>query len=359
MIPYGKDYTDEYGEPLPDLLAGVRDGAWLDGQTFPPLRYAVPGVIPEGFTLLIGAPKVGKSWLGLAFLLAVATGGQALGSIQVPKGRVLYLALEDGDRRMQDRCRTLMCGEPLPARFCYITRVDPMAVVATIIAFLERYPDTTLVVLDTLGKVMPPAMPNETTYQRDYRIGGRIKAIADGNPGLALVVLHHDRKASSDDFVERVSGTNGLAGAADTIVVLSRERQSDVGTIAVTGRDVFESEYALVMDAGSWHLDGRSLTEAAAVARERAVVEGVGDRLADVIKFVGENPEGVGPSAVAKALNIDAKVAGVYLGRAVDANRLIKLKRGLYVGVGSVGLLASRREESQQATLPTPFQGAS
>ena len=45
------------------LLAGVRDGAWLDVQDFPPLRWAVPGLIPEGLTLLVGPPKAGKSWL--------------------------------------------------------------------------------------------------------------------------------------------------------------------------------------------------------------------------------------------------------------------------------------------------------
>src|SRR5690606_26311894 len=62
-----------------DLLAGIRTGGWLDAQTFPPLRYAVPGVIPEGFTLLVGAPKAGKSYLALALLLACSSGGVALG----------------------------------------------------------------------------------------------------------------------------------------------------------------------------------------------------------------------------------------------------------------------------------------
>ena len=46
-----------------DLLAGLHTGAWLDMQEFPPLAFAVPGIIPEGFTLLVGPPKAGKSWL--------------------------------------------------------------------------------------------------------------------------------------------------------------------------------------------------------------------------------------------------------------------------------------------------------
>ena len=86
-----------------ELLAGVRTGEWLDQQVFPPLTYAIPGVIPEGFTVVAGAPKVGKSWFILSLCLAVASGGRALGALTVDQRKVLYLALEDGDRRLQER----------------------------------------------------------------------------------------------------------------------------------------------------------------------------------------------------------------------------------------------------------------
>lgn len=355
VIDIGSDFTCAHGEahPCPHgcpeadaaraerLLGTIRDGAWLDAQDFPALRYAVPGIIPEGFALLVGPPKAGKSWLALSILLAVASGGRALGRIDVPKGRVLYLALEDGDRRMQDRCRALLGNryredDPIPGAFHYVTRVPPGDVVALVEAFLTRYPDTVLVVVDTLGKVMPPAMPNETTYQRDYRIGGRLKAISDGRPGLALVVIHHDRKAAADDFVERVSGTNGLAGAADTVIVLSRARQSDEGTLSVTGRDVAEDEYALGMIGGSWVLAAEDLAGASAIAQQRAAVEGVGDRLAEIIAFVSGKGEPVSPAAVAAALGLDNDTAGKYLRRAADAGRLQKSGRGLYNAVRSV-----------------------
>ena len=105
-----------------ELLAGVRDGAWLTAQDFPPLAYAIAGLIPEGLTLEVGPPKAGKSWLTLGLLLAVASGGVALGAIKAaPPRRVLYLALEDGDRRMQDRCRALL-GPAEPSRRCSTTR---------------------------------------------------------------------------------------------------------------------------------------------------------------------------------------------------------------------------------------------
>jgi hypothetical protein len=43
-----------------DLLAGLRNGGWLDAQDFPPLRYAIPGLVPEGLSLIVGAPKIGN-----------------------------------------------------------------------------------------------------------------------------------------------------------------------------------------------------------------------------------------------------------------------------------------------------------
>ncbi|HUZ26067.1 MAG TPA: AAA family ATPase [Streptosporangiaceae bacterium] len=128
--------------------------------------------LPEGrhsSTLVIGAPKIGKSWLVLSLLLAAASGGLALGHIAAGEPRpVLYLALEDSDRRMQDRCQKLLGdGSQIPALFSYQTRLESGLVVDTIRAWLRRTPATGLVVIDTLGKVMPPAMQGESAYQRD------------------------------------------------------------------------------------------------------------------------------------------------------------------------------------------------
>jgi hypothetical protein len=78
-----------------DLLAGLRNGAWLDAQEFPALRYHLPGIVPEGSSLLVGPPKIGKSWLVLSLALAAAAGGQALGQ-PIDARPVFYLALEDG-----------------------------------------------------------------------------------------------------------------------------------------------------------------------------------------------------------------------------------------------------------------------
>jgi hypothetical protein len=131
-------------------------------------------------------------------------------------------------------------------------------VVPTITAWLDRHPGVgPLVILDTLGKVMPVARQGESAYQRDYRVGSALKRAADEHPGAALLTNHHDRKAVSTDFVDSVSGTHGLAGAADTVVILTRPRLEEAGTLKVTGRDVAEGEYAVTFHTNSaWSLDG-------------------------------------------------------------------------------------------------------
>ena len=46
---------------------------------FPPPEWLIEGLLPEGLTVLSGAPKIGKSWLSLQLALAVTTGRPIFG----------------------------------------------------------------------------------------------------------------------------------------------------------------------------------------------------------------------------------------------------------------------------------------
>src|SRR5438477_12763007 len=75
--------------------------------TFEPLRWTIPGYVPEGLILLAGRQKLGKTWLAIDLSIAVAIGGIALASIECEQGDVLYIDLENGPRRIQRRIGTL------------------------------------------------------------------------------------------------------------------------------------------------------------------------------------------------------------------------------------------------------------
>jgi RecA-family ATPase len=321
------------------LLAGMRSGSWLDEQRFSPLQWMVPSLFPEGFSMLVGAPKIGKSWLTLSIALAKAAGGYIFGHIKVGRPQpVLLLALEDSDRRLQDRIRKLMPEAPIPPLLSYMTRVNPDEVLATIWAWLQTVPATAkpLIILDTLGKVMPVALRGETQYQRDYKVSGALKAICDSRPGTGVIGVHHDRKSSAEDFVETVSGTHGLAGAADTIVVIKRPRNQTEGVLKVTGRDVEEAEYAMQIRGGTtWDLVGNDLIIAAERAETVLATENLSDKSAEMVRFVSEHPEGVDAHQVAEVVGMPVTDVRVYLSRFVSAERITRLERGIYGPAGA------------------------
>lgn len=91
-------HTTEAGSDLPSSIT-ARD---LQQTNFPPVKWVVQNLIPEGLTLFAGKPKLGKSWLALQMGLAVATDSEVLGR-PVSSGHVLYIALEDNYRRLKQR----------------------------------------------------------------------------------------------------------------------------------------------------------------------------------------------------------------------------------------------------------------
>jgi hypothetical protein len=225
----------------------------------PEPRCAVDDLITEGLTFECGAPKIGKSWLGLGLGIAVAAGGFAFGKIKVEQGDVLYLALEDNPRRLQTRLRMLL-GENSPPDGLYIEteweRFDRGGI-ERLEAWLDEHPNTRLVVIDVWTRIRPFASNHTDRYQADYEAASAVQALGIRR-GVAVLALYHTRKAESSDFVETVQGTFGTAGAADTIIVIKRSRGEADATLHVTGRDVEERELALQFapETGTWSLLG-------------------------------------------------------------------------------------------------------
>jgi hypothetical protein len=126
-----------------------------------------------------------------------------------------------------------------------------------------------------------------------------------------------------------VSGTQGIAGAADFVIVLKRKRHRNDALIAVTGRDIPESEYAVIADDGMlWRLEGNNLTEASRNANKRRDEHQLSDRTQDVLALVNRREE-------TRAVDLDEvgikpDQGRVYLSRLNDSGRIRKLSRGVY-----------------------------
>jgi hypothetical protein len=251
-----------------------------------------------------------------------------------------------------------MDDQSLPADLTVVTRASSNESLTIIDEFLRRRQhDAPLVIVDTLGKVKPPKASHEDSYQADYRIGGALKARVDDTPGACLLLVHHTRKAETADFIDAVSGTHGIAGSADFVLVLARKRHCDDAILAVTGRDVPESEYALVADEGRWILDGADLGQAAATAGNRREKQQLGDKSLEVLDYVNRHASPV-RAADLIALGIDPEHGRVYLNRLAESGRIQKTGRGVYIPVTSVTTVTNGdQKQSDQAKVPTDTFG--
>ncbi len=234
-------------------------------KEFEPVRWAVPGLIPEGVTILAGSPKLGKSWLALGVGVAVAAGGVALGSIRVEQGDALYLALEDSRRRLKKRLQSVIppgYGNPT-GRMHFVTAWPRLHAggAERLDDWLTEHPDTRLVIIDTLEKIRPQTASHDRgQYTADYLIGDRLTPLSQKH-NASILLIHHTRKAVCDDPLEQISGTLGLTGGVDGVMVLRRQRGRADAFLYVTGRDIEEEkDYAVEWDAKTttWTIRGEA-----------------------------------------------------------------------------------------------------
>jgi len=214
----------------------------LLAKEFPDPNWAVHGIIPEGVTLLVGRPKMGKSWLALGIGIAVSCGGRALSAREVTQGSVLYLALEDNERRLQKRCRKLL-EENHCIGLDFATRCPRLdeGGADVIEGWLQGHDDARLVIVDTLAKVRPQNNGRQNGYNEDYAVGEFLLPLAHQH-GVAILVIHHTRKAEADDWMDEISGTTGLTGGVDGALVLRRTRGDADAILHVTGRDIEDDQ---------------------------------------------------------------------------------------------------------------------
>jgi hypothetical protein len=232
----------------------------LMGRDLADVRMVIDTILPEGLAILAGKPKLGKSFMSFNMGIALAQGGIVMGEIGVDEGEVLILALEDNERRLKKRLAGLLGDEPAPCRLFFETRWprEDEGGGNLLDSWLGLHPDCKFVVIDTLAKFRPKGV--EGKYSEDYASIEGLQELA-GKHGVCILLITHYRKAFSDDWLDNVTGTLGIAGAADTILGLERPR-GGVGQASailhVTGRDVEERDFALKMDGltGQWMILG-------------------------------------------------------------------------------------------------------
>lgn len=335
MSGFGQDRADPMVPPPWDKpceleergrAAGVYyTAADLMRTEFPEPRWAVRGLIAEGLNLIVGSPKLGKSWLCLGLGVAIASGGKALGKIDVEQGPVLYCALEDTPRRLQNRLQMVLQGQSVPDDL-YITTALPRMpdAIGYLDGWLEAHPTARLVIVDVLRKIRPPSTGRDA-YADDYDVMSSLKGLADRHQVAVLVVTHTRKMVDEADVFNEVSGSTGLTGAADAILIAKRARNTSEAVLHVTGRDVTEQEYGLV-----WHPDICSWS----LLEEPVALAMMGNTRRTILDHLTAHPNQT-PAEIATATGIKVGTVKVNVRRMVDDQQLGSDGEGRYFpGVG-------------------------
>lgn len=229
---------------------------------FPEPKWAVPALLPAGLVVLAGRPKLGKSWLSLQMAVAVGTGGMVLGR-KVEMGKVLYLALEDNPRRLQDRLSKQRAtgGAAVDFHFEWPALVEKRGGQPGTLALIEAINANgyNLVIIDTISRALGHA---DQLDQADMNVAfGALQRMAIERDICLLLVDHHRKSAGGvGDVIDDVMGATSKVGVADAAIGLYRERGQSNATLKVSGRDVDDQELAVQFDRElfCWHLLGNA-----------------------------------------------------------------------------------------------------
>lgn len=305
--------------PIPSFSA-----AELGEMYFPPLDFVVDPIIAAGTaTMLPGRPKCNKTWLAEELALSVAEGGKACGEWNTKPGDVLYYALEDNQRRLKQRMEKLRPIGEWPARLTFKLAAPALGdgFREDVQAWANSCDDPRLVIADTYSLILPPR--NRQSYLTDYADSAQFTKIAS-DLNVALLAIYHTRKCDADDALDAVSGTTGIAGGFDSILVLRRASEGGGFILEGRGRDIMPLEIGLDFDAdaGKWRVLGDAST--AFIGDERkAIIEAL------------HKMGAAGPKEIAERINGSYDSVRKILGKMVKQGQVMKSSYGSYTPLHS------------------------
>jgi hypothetical protein len=302
----------------------IYTAAELLAMEFPPLQWVVESILPAGLTLFSGRGKDGKSMLVWNLCLAVASGGLALGRYGVMQGDVLYLDLEDGGRRAQERLKHVMKGlpedGPQPASLDIVpldAALVGQGLEEQLTGWLDQHPNARLIAVDILEKIRPKRQRGGSVYEDDYAALTTLQRLAQER-NVAIIVVHHSNKSKYEDFRDSSSGSMGLIGVCDSFWGLSRVAGKPDAVLKITGREVEEQELAMQFAEGFWNVTG----EAEDLRRSQAAIT-----ILDALRQAG------GPQTVKElcaTLEVPENVMRVRLCRMQQRGEVTALGEGRY-----------------------------
>jgi len=200
-----------------------------------PTQYIIDGMFSTySLSMIYGAPGGFKSMLAADMCVHVVAGTNWLpcsgGGIEVTKSAVLWVDMDNGLRRTDERFDAIGTANNLPADalLYYISMPSP-----TLIAYDYTSMDilkstiletkAALVVIDNLGLILGDVEENSAKMAA---IMGNLRAIAE-RTGAAIVVIHHSRKGGpgGQRIGEALRGHSSIEASLDLALYVVRDSE--------------------------------------------------------------------------------------------------------------------------------------
>lgn len=217
-----------------------------------PPEFLVDGMIEVGLNVISGKPKLRKSFLAVQIAAAVATGQEFFGHKTV-QSDVAYLDLEGSKSRISTRTKNMTIEIPQNVKFTNIVKKKLSNGLVEELRLLHRQrPSFRLIIIDTYSRARGrPKSIGQNAYDADVDFLGPVQRMAV-EENIAILFVTHDRKGSSavDDPFERVSGSTGITGTADSIINLTAvgKRFEGKALLEYNSRDAKGGEFNIVFD---------------------------------------------------------------------------------------------------------------
>lgn len=208
-----------------------------------PLSWTVDEILLHGgLSMLVGAPKCGKSTLARGLTLQVARGEPWLGR-ETRQGSVLYAALEESKQLISHQFEQLGLLKSDPVTFHFGLQLD--------LQTLQRWVASngpTLVVVDTFMRFAQLAEGNE--YANATLAMNPLISLARES-GAHLLLLHHSRKSGGEGGAETL-GSTAFAASVDTIMSIKvKDGTRTLYSVQRAGTPIDRVRLCLDADTGS------------------------------------------------------------------------------------------------------------
>ena len=292
---------------------------------YPDLEWIIEGIAPTGGAILGARPKTGKSWLTMQAAQAMGDNIKVFGR-DTAKGRVLYLALEDNERRLKERMKIQGWSERSRKNVDFVTMNDFKRDIdflhkpgsAKRLAAIVEKGKYKLVVIDSFNVAFMGLqnIDNNTVVTtamkplHNYSLQANI---------LILIIDHHNKSSSGNGGIQspidNILGSTAKTSISDTSLGMYKIQKGVCRFMAV-GRDFEEVDIKIATDHKMlWQYEGHGK---------------VTDKENDVLSIFSQTHAEMQLKEIAEALGIQKSRASERLSKLMDIGIVDKSKFGHY-----------------------------